>query len=164
MAKSNQKELGQSEDSGERVYDSNLVIDHDLFVLKPAEMIKNVSWNESPEYQKVVHQHFFHTVNSDGEEMDSCSPIGGHFHKMILTKRKGKVPQVECGPPIKVVLKKVRGQMVKTEILAEESDDHTHEVVYLKSNKIKMRTLNPEAIRLQAQESQVTAPIPGIQG
>lgn len=158
-------ELNEQVKAGERVYDAQLQIDHDLFVLEAEMMMKNIAiQDEDPDYIKIAHQHMFHTVNSDGIDQESCAPIGGHYHKMTVVRRKGKVPTVKCGPPImKIAVKKGKGYITK-EVPVNDVDSHTHKVRYLKSSKVKMRTLNNAALMLQTEEEKKTAPVPGVLG
>jgi len=150
----------------ERVYSNSQIIDHDLYVLKEAQMLKNTALpGAMPDYEKVSHQHFFHTIDSDGKKQTHCTPVGGHFHKMTIHETKdGGIPQIECGPPVKLVNKRIRGQIKATEVLYEESDDHKHEVFYKRSDKVSLRSVSTEATKIIAFSAQRTAPVPGIHG
>lgn len=151
-----------------RFYQGDREMDHDLFRLNVANMVKNVGVDapdQEPTIVEMAHTHFFHTVDSDGRPQTHSVYIGGHCHKMTVlpASEPGEVPTVICGPAVREVRKKHRGKFIKVwENLPD--DTHSHEVQYIRSDKIRLRTANAEAANVIAVEAQKTAPIPGIQG
>lgn len=157
----------------ERVYAENLMIDHDLYKLQLAAMLKDIAIkapNHEPLFDEVLHQHYYHTYDSSGKRMSECSPIGGHTHELIIEQpaqpakfdkegnetEKAKVAIYKCGPPMRVVRKRQgRGRFKKVlERLMVHGliyDDHRHDVEFLKSDRIKMRSKNVKAAEWQSQ-------------
>lgn len=137
----------------ERVYSTGQDIDHDLFKLESAEMLKNISSLPPPTFEPTAHCHFFHTVDSDGRKQELCAAVGGHFHKMEVINTGG-VPIVKCGPPIKWGTYKDRyGNQTRALVRFLDDDNHTHEVRYLKSEKIKLRSVSIEATKIVAADA-----------
>lgn len=132
-----------------RVYAGNMELDHDLFKLEVAPMMKDLSWSDIPNYVQVEHCHFYHTIDSSGRKLLESSSVGGHFHEMFLTEQQGKAPSVVCGPPVKYVLKKVAGRWKKvTEQI--KADSHVHNVKYVSSEKVQLRKMNAEYLKVQS--------------
>lgn len=154
---------------------------HDLYKLLVAPMLKNTSQDgQAPNYVPAEHCHFFHTVTSDGKEQNTSSTIGGHFHVMeIVTPEQTFITKDEngndvtetiaavykCSAPMAYFAKKNRyGQVVKTLMLANEDDMHTHEIQYIKSEKIPQRVKNFEAAAFHAnQMAKFDKTVPGVQ-
>lgn len=148
----------------ERRYHGSQVLEHDCYKLAPAPLLRNVSFSDIPDIQKFEHSHIFHTIDSDGRKQENCSAIGGHFHRMKVTHVPGGAPVVECVTgPMREVRRRVKGQFVKVVEPVPGEDDHRHDVVYLHSEKISLRSVNVEAVRVQQVDAQKTAPIPGVQ-
>ena len=146
-----------------RAYKGEQTVDHDLFRLLPAETLKNGSWNpDIPRWEPVLHTHFFHTVDSSGIEQTTSVSVAGHFHEMAVTQHKDAPPTVECSGPKHYVMKRTgRG----LERIAEpiNSDNHTHEVQYVNSERITIRQMNPEFLKYQAAvEADKITSIPGV--
>lgn len=122
-----------------RVYKGDLEIDHDLFKLEVSTMRKNISINETdPLYTGVEHCHFFHSYDSNGRKQDSCAPIAGHTHEVEMFVNADGDIDAKVGP---AVVKK-GGKYVPF-----ANDNHTHDATYLRSEKIKIRTVNNEAVK-----------------
>lgn len=148
-----------------RVYQTDVEFDSDLYRLQSAEMLKkapnDVSSDPKPEdLLKVPHQHFFHTYDSGGQKHDQCAAIGGHFHILTETGEvdKNGAPIYKCSGPKVVKHEKGRRKVVA----AKFDDDHTHEVVYERSSKIKPRTVNLESAKVVNAEASKVAVVPGI--
>lgn len=144
----------------QRRYSKEVEFDTDLFRLKTAKMQKNRSLNKDhPDYYQVDHEHFYHTRDSNGAKLTTSSPIGGHFHVMELVEDpSGGLPSIKCSGPKKYG--QVKGKRVI--IAAGNEDNHTHEVAYEKSDRLKPRRSNLEASLYTDKESSVAKPIEGI--
>ena len=136
-----------------RIFNNQVTIHHDLFVLAPAMMSKNLAKKGVvPDIERVVHQHFFHTVDSDGRKQNTCSPIGGHFHEItVVTPANGaNPPELLCGPPVTYAPVKDEYGVVKRQLQAVPHDTHTHEMIYRKSDVISLRAKSVEAAQFEA--------------
>lgn len=150
---------------GKRFFAGMETIHSDLFKLDVADVLKNMGIDgQDPDYIKVPHSHFYHTYDSDGRKQVRCVAIAGHCHEMTEeADPDGGPPLVSCGPAVKEVRRKIKGKFVKVyEPLTD--DPHVHEVVYMRSNEVAKRQVNPDAANLIAAEHQKTAPVPGIAG
>lgn len=132
----------------------SLMVDHHLFKLKAADMKKNTSFKGAePNILMVEHAHIYHSHNDkNGKVNDYCTPVGGHTHRVEIiewgTDENGDkyVKKVKCGPPVKLVLqkrgdrapKKAYAPIVYPRYEGEESevDDHRHELLYIRAEKI----------------------------
>lgn len=140
------KELVESNKKLERVYAKQQELDHDLYKLKVASLVRNASYNESqPIFENVEHCHYFHSIDSRGRKMETSSKVGGHFHKMEVQPDG----TVICGPAVTEVKVKKHGRVV-TEYRTNRHDTHTHEVEYRFSEKIKPQTPNVEFAKVQS--------------
>jgi hypothetical protein len=121
----------------------NQEIYHDLFRLEDAITQKNVSYNEKkPKWEDVPHRHYYHTVSSDGKDLDKSAPSAGHFHEVTLERNEeGEILSAKCGPP------KV---MHKGKPYPYKNDDHTHDVVYIESEMVQKRKMNEDALQLMS--------------
>lgn len=144
---------------------------HDLYKLEVAPCKKALGHSEDdPQLFDAEHVHFFHTVDSNGKILSTSGAIAGHFHEMEVIPNEDPTlpPKVRCASgPMQMVKRKVKGRYVKVAepvVIMGELDDHTHQVTYLRSDLISHRTINPQAVNIQAQEAQKTAPIPGVAG
>lgn len=147
----------------QRLYRGTKEIDHDLFKLLPAEMLKNVSINpETPDLQKATHVHFFHTVDSNGKKQLRSASVGGHFHDVeVIEDPNGGVPKLKISPAKIAVRKKVRGVAtivsepvrVYKDPHSEDAivDDHTHDYEYVNSCRVAMRQANVEFAKFESQ-------------
>jgi len=139
-----------------RIFTENMEIFHDLFKLIAANMVKNVSWNDTPQWVDTVHEHFYHTVDSSGRKLKFSAPVGGHFHEMKVTKNAaGEVVEVECvSGPLRFVKMKVEGRMKKVPAPFNDKDKHKHETEYVYSNTLRKAKLNDEAVKHMSQMMQ----------
>lgn len=155
-------------------YQQNVEFDSHLFELKSGKMLKNVSWKtDQPDIRQIDHQHFFHTHDSAGKEMKHSTATGGHFHIIEVSKDpKTGAPIAKCSGPKTFIHKKGKKLLVDMPSFKavdengnEIKDNHTHEIVYARSSRIKPRTVHAEALKIVDQfETSKEQPIPGIQG
>lgn len=146
----------------------------DLFKLCVSKVIKYEGWDEANEHPEShpnkfstwEHTHPFRTYDKKGDRMTTCTPIGGHFH--VIEWEDNKDP--EAPPVIKSVSgpmvmerRKVRGRTQMVPVPANEYDDHTHDVEYLRSCKVEFSTTNIEAAKVIAYDAQKTAPLSGVE-
>ncbi len=144
--------------SQSRVYKSTQTVDHDLFKLKVAKMIKNAGYNEeAPLIQAIEHTHFFHTVDSSGKRQTTSTATGGHHHSVVVVQGPNGVPTLEVSGPMRWVKKKSRGQWKRIEEPVTigkgdgaEADNHAHEVEYCGSERITLRKPNMEFAKVEA--------------
>jgi len=150
----------------ERQYSKEVQIDHDLFWLSTSKMKRNIAMShEVPEFRSIDHQHQYHTVTSDGKTQVTSSSIGGHFHKMEVIKHKDGSIEAKCiSGPVRYVKVKQYGKWKKIIQPINDYDVHTHEVEYVKSDRIGKRLINAEAATVQAVDAQKVSPVPGVQG
>lgn len=146
-----------------RRFRENTVFFSDLFKLKVSKMLLWKGWhkdslesaydedgNLQPDWFQVEHCHFFHTVDSNGREQQYSVPVGQHFHKMKINRDPhGEIISVECvsGPLTRKVVKKF-GKRQHGVVKACQFDEHTHETVYLKSDKLNRPDMNTEAVKV----------------
>lgn len=132
----------------ERRYSGQQKIDSDLYKLEVAVMKKNSALRKTdkPVWVHHEHTHVFRTYDSSGKKQTQSSPVGGHYHEVeVIQNPKGGVPSIKIGPPVKRVQSKVDGEFI-IQTVAIPGDTHTHRVGYLRSDKITIRKLNPEAM------------------
>ncbi len=146
----------------------------DLFKLMVSKVIKYEGWDEVNEHpdthpQKFStweHTHPFRTYDKKGDKMNICTPIGGHFHIVewfVDPNDPEKIPKIKSvSPPMVMGKEKIKGRFVQKPVLANEYDDHTHDVEYLRSSKIEFSTTNVEAQKVIAYEASKTAPLQGV--
>ena len=113
-------------------------VNHDLFKLEMSYFKKNLGLPHSPRWENTEHAHYFHTVDSNGKPMQYSSAIGGHCHEVSVKVLEDGRLVATCGKPVK------RYKNNKVEQLPTH-DDHTHDVSYLFSEKVKARRLNEKA-------------------
>lgn len=136
--------------------------DHDLFKLKPAIVQKNVSWTyRQPSLVPVEHVHFFHSINDTTMQPNkNCSPVGGHFHEVIVEWEVGPdgektIKSTKCGPPMHMIVRRVaNGRTIRRQeqVSYEKFDDngdvtklmenHTHDFEYLGSETFNANSKN----------------------
>lgn len=123
-----------------RLFKDDIEIPSDTFKCESANYLKNLSWDvKNPNYEPTAHVHYFHTYDSKGRKMEKATATGGHTHIINVTTDKDGNLVGECGPAVKEIRP---GQY--TEL---KHDNHTHEVRYLKSDRITKSTLNPDAVK-----------------
>lgn len=145
----------------------------DLFKLMVSKVIKYEGWDEENEHPNThpnkfstwEHTHPFRTFDKKGDRMNHCTPIGGHFH-MIEWDDNGAdgVPTIKSvSGPMVMGKKRVKGQLISSPVPANDYDDHTHDVEYIRSCKIETSTTNVEAAKVIAYEASKTAPLSGVE-
>jgi hypothetical protein len=146
---------------------------HDLYKLEMANFQKNLALDgQPPIYEPTAHCHFFHSVTSKGQPQTTSTTIAGHFHELILVEpaTESKPAVYKCSPPMRWVIKKKQGRRQKVlEVLkdmdGENFDDHTHEVIYKRSQYIVPAKPNMEAAKLQAElAAKFNQTLPGVIG
>lgn len=147
----------------------------DLFKLMVANVIKYEGWEkpglEHPDthpakFGSWEHTHPFRTYDRKGDKQTTCTPIGGHFHVIEWAESADPdaPPQIKSvSGPMVMEKKIIRGRPTNVPVPANEFDDHTHDVEYIRSSKIEFTTTNVEATKVIAYEAQKTAPIAGVQ-
>lgn len=121
----------------ERIMGGSRDVMVDTFKLEPAVMQKNVSWTVKETLVPIEHCHIYHTYDSSGKKLNESNAVGGHKHQLKILVEDGKFI-VECSPPI---------QNNKSETISKV-DNHTHRVIYLKSEKLVMRKVNMDAAQI----------------
>lgn len=146
----------------------------DLYKLGVANVIKYEGWEdpgvEHPDshpmkFSSWEHTHPFRTYDRKGQKQTMSTPIGGHFH--VITWRDNADPEAppiieSISGPMVMGKKVIKGRKVSVPVPANEYDDHTHDVEYIRSAKIVFSTTNVEAAKVMAFEAAKTAPIPGV--
>lgn len=134
-----------------RVYKGEKEVDHDLYKLLVAEVVKNHSWwSEKPTFIGQEHTHMFHTIDSNGKKQSHSTNTAGHCHQITYEVDENglAIPEsIKVGPPVrktkkgfvKIVIEKDAEGKPKT------YDNHTHEMIYVQSEKIRIRTKNEKA-------------------
>lgn len=175
MAKKQNKE-SQVITQESRIYKNEIQIKSDLFKLEVASCNLNKGWNDAINLESVEHVHFFHTYDSDGKLMGKreangethgkTNSVAGHFHIINFEDQGPNKPVriLSVSGPMREVKRRVRGKYVKViePVDPNLEDNHTHDVIYRRTENVKMREIVPEAVNMAAQEAQKTAPIPGI--
>jgi len=108
------------------------------FKLLVAQMLRNISpFKNDPMIVTIEHCHFFHSFDSYGKEQKRTNAVGGHYHEIDISIENGKWV-VKCSPPV--------SEKWSEEVL--QRDRHTHDAVYLKSEDIKLRSIDERAARM----------------
>lgn len=145
----------------------------DLFKLTVAKVIKYEGWDEENEhpdshpnkFSTWEHTHPFRTYDKKGSRVTTTTPIGGHFHVVEWQDDptgKGTPIIKSVSGPMVMGNKKIKGRVVKTPVPANDYDDHTHDIEYIRSSEISVSATNIEAAKVIASEANKTAPIPGV--
>lgn len=152
----------------------------DLFKLLPEIVIKYEGWEkegkEHPDthaskFSHWEHTHPFRTFDKKGSRVNTSVPIGGHFHVVEWEYPKGKdgkedktqVPKIKSvSGPMVMGQELVRGRMVKVPVPANQYDEHTHDIEYIRSGEIEFATTNVEAQKVIAFEAMRGGPIAGV--
>lgn len=149
-----------------RVFTDLAEITTDLYKLLPAALIKNVSIKKDSEttpkdnptdFITAEHCHFFRTKDSDGKSHTRCMPVANHYHVMTYAvdpnDPDGAPVITGISEPMKLAKKRVNGKLIDVDIPINNYDFHTHDVLYVKSEKIQIRTTNIEAAKHLAYEA-----------
>ena len=112
---------------------------HDLFKLKLANTRKNVQIHEDMDaiWEKVPHQHFYHTADSSGRILTHSASTAGHSHQVFIEKNEeGEIVDYQCGPP---------QVMSKGKWCGYKNDKHVHDLDYILSEVVEGRVKNQAA-------------------
>lgn len=116
-----------------RLYKGDIEVDHDMFKLEVAILKKNVAFEDGAEtIVPIEHCHIYHTFDSRGKKMLECNAVGGHKHTVDVSVDKDGNLSAVVGPAIGGTL----------------SDRHTHKASYIRSEKITVKQVNAEAIKM----------------
>ena len=146
----------------------------DLYKLMVSKVIKYEGWDEANEHPEShpnkfstwEHTHPFRTFDKKGDKMNTCTPIGGHFHivEWEESTHPDEPPFIKnVSGPMVIERRKIRGVMQAVPVPCNEYDFHTHDVEYIRSSKIEFSTTNVQAAQVIAYEANKTAPISGVQ-
>jgi len=113
---------------------------HDLFKLKLADTRKNVEIYQpetSPKWEKVPHQHFYHTADSSGKILTHSASTAGHCHPVYIEKNEeGEITDYKCGPAV---------VMSQGKWCNYKNDSHVHDLHYILSEPVEGRVKNRDA-------------------
>lgn len=128
-----------------RLFKDDIKVYHDLFKLKTATMLKNMSFDiKKKSMVPVEHVHFFHTYDSNGKKMDRSNNVGGHFHKMEVYEENGQL-KVKCSKPYTTKMRvNELGARVLVEVQADD-DHHVHDCEYIRSETVQVKPRNVDA-------------------
>lgn len=126
-------------------------VTHHLYKLQVAKMIKDHGYDEEkPKLVPYEHTHVFHSVDSRGRPQFTSTPIGGHFHAIeVIEGEDGAHPILKIGPAIRKVARR-RGKHIVKSTAPVPHDTHTHDSMYLWSEKLKPRKMNAEFAKMQS--------------
>lgn len=165
----------------ERTVTGKKQIISDLYKLSTAVVIKYEGWEkehvEHPDthankFTHWEHTHPFRTFDKKGSKVNTSVPIGGHFHvveweypknKTTGKEDRTKVPIIKSvSGPMVMGSKLIKGKKQLVPVPANEYDEHTHDVEYLRSSEVEFSSTNIEAQRVIAFESIKGGPIAGV--
>ena len=114
-----------------RIFREDMNVESDTFKLEVANFSKNISFDDkNPILVPVEHCHFYHTFDSSGKRMSQCNSVSGHTHDVTVEVDAKGILSATCGP---------------AKSNKSFDDNHTHKVTYVKSDRFKIRTMEPEA-------------------
>jgi hypothetical protein len=158
-----------------RVFSDLREITTDLYKLMQAPLLKNISIKKDHETDPAAnptdfitaeHCHFFRTKDSDGKVHKRCMPVANHYHNVEYqtdpNDPDGAPIITSVSAPMRLAKKRVGGKLVDVDVPLNSYDFHTHDVLYVKSENIKIRAGNVAAAQFMAQELQKGAPVPGV--
>lgn len=132
----------------QRVMKGDMKVIIDTFKLNVATFKKNIApimKGQRPNYQNFEHSHIFHTRTERGKINTQCAPVGGHTHMVTVEVVDGVFVGRTSGPIQYRGSEKIappvdeRGKVI---------DNHTHEVIYLKSDEVEIKSISPEVNKL----------------
>lgn len=142
-----------SENFPELITHGSITYNHHLFKLRLGMFKRNTAPDEQPpRWEDTEHVHFFHTINSNGQEQTRSTNCGGHFHEMIITpnpKGAAHPPKVECSGPMREAIVTDENGVKKKIPVPLKFDKHSHDIEYKYSTIIKPRSANTEAAKVQ---------------
>lgn len=120
-------------------------IHHDLFQLLEAPVRKDLGWDpKNPLIKEYGHVHFFHSVDSSGKPQFYCAPSAGHIHRVEHEIVDNKPAITKIGVPLRTISAKKKKDFV-VDPKNRLEDRHIHKTVYLESEEIDVRSVNPKA-------------------
>lgn len=148
-----------------RIFKGAYKFHHDRFKLEIADVMLNISYTKTKRFDPIQHQHWFHTVDSDGKVQKFSSAMAGHFHEMeVINDPKGGLPSVKCGPARQWSVERTDTGTRRVSAPIDEKAQHLHEISYRDSEEIEVRSMSIEAAKVQVIDADKTKPIPGILG
>ena len=75
----------------------SMTVHSDLFVTTVSNLMRHTGYTNPPQladYTPIAHQHYFRTVNADGNMEKTTSPVGGHFHDVEIVKDEKGEPKL----------------------------------------------------------------------
>lgn len=149
-----------------RVFGNDFTFIHDLYKLDLAHMKKDMATQgNAPFLQNVEHVHFYHSFDSTGRKQVKSTMIGGHFHEVTVISEGDdeNPPRIKVGPAVKYVsVRNKRTKRVEKRIQPLAMDEHTHDVTYLRSDKLKPRKVSDEFVKFQSKVDTPKAQVDGI--
>lgn len=145
----------------------------DLFKLMTATVIKYEGWEpdkEHPEthankYSHWEHTHPFRTYDRKGSKLETSTPIGGHFHvvKWEPSTDPNVPPKIlSVSGPMVMQRKRVKGKETMVPVPANDFDEHTHDIEYIRTSRMEHQSTNLEAQKVIAWDAQKYAPVPEV--
>lgn len=156
--------LPQAEIPTARQFQTQKTFMHDLYKLEVSTFLQNQAIDgHEPDYVKTEHVHYFHTIDSNGKTQTKTNAVGGHFHQIEVIEQGPNLPPiVKCASgPMKEVKVKIMGKYQTKFVPANDVDNHTHDVSYVKSNVIVERVRNVEAAKVEAAMQAKSTPLQG---
>lgn len=145
----------------------------DLFKLTVSTVVKYEGWDEKNEhpvshptrFSQWEHTHPFRTYDKKGDKVFTSTPIAGHFH--VIEWEESTDPEVppkikSVSGPMVMGKQKVKGLVTNVPVPANDYDEHTHDVEYLRTAKITFNSANAEAAKVVAYEASKFSSIPGV--
>lgn len=148
-----------------RSFGSSIKIYSDQFKASLEKMKRNDAWNKDEErLVDIEHVHFFRTYDSDGKRHETMQSVGGHTHKVEWRQNaEGAAEILSVSGPVKPVRRKIKGKYVIQFDPIGDYDDHTHELIYVRSDVVEARKTNPQAAQyLGAEAQKEPQPLAGI--
>ena len=166
MKSDNKQATIKREKQSGRVFGNDVFFIHDLFRLELASMKKNIAIDgQAPLWENVPHVHHFHSYDSAGRKQVKSTNIGGHFHEVTMVDEgdENNPPTIKLGPPAKYVSVRNRtSRQVERKVQLLDDDQHTHDVTYVRSDKLKPRRISEEFVKYQSKVESKAAPVDGV--
>lgn len=147
VEESNEKKI-TSFDNVQRIYSGDMKVLIDTFKLNVATFKKNIAPDGKqfkPNYVPFEHSHIFHTRQENGKINTCCAPVGGHTHEVIIEVVDGKFVGRTSEP---IQFRGSEKIAPKMDAQGRLIDNHTHEVIYLKSDEHTIKSISPEVNKL----------------
>lgn len=111
--------------------------------------------NLHPDWLTKEHSHFYRTVDSKGKVQEFCTPACGHTHRMKVNRNSaGEIISVECDSgPLSMQVTDKYGKKERVHMPVNDFDDHKHETIYVRSDKLQNQSINVEAAKVISREA-----------